>query len=71
MSAADLWAVDAVPLPVVDATAIPAPDDLAEVTAEADPENAHSPMSPEDRVSNQHPGLHEEEHSTGGATPAS
>ena len=42
-----------------------------EPSALADPHNAHSPMSPDDHASDQHPGLHSEEHSTGGPTPAS
>lgn len=41
------------------------------LAAMADPENAHSPMSPDDQVSNEHTGLHNEEHSTHGNTPAS
>jgi hypothetical protein len=42
-----------------------------DISAMADPENAHSPMSPDQHVSNQHTGLHIDEHSTGGTTPAS
>ena len=42
-----------------------------DVSATADPENAHSPMSPDGHVSNEHTGLHTEEHSTHGTTPAS
>ena len=42
-----------------------------DISAMADPENAHSPMSPDHHVSNQHTGLHIDEHSTGGTTPAS
>ena len=53
---------------VVELRVIPAARDIS---AMADPENAHSPMSPDHHVSNQHTGLHIDEHSTGGTTPAS
>jgi hypothetical protein len=57
------------PVATVEATAdLPAELD---VSAMADPENAHSPVSPDDQVSNEHTGLHQEGHSTGGTTPAS
>jgi hypothetical protein len=60
---------EAEPVATVEATAdLPAEED---VSAMSDPENAHSPMSPDDQVSNEHTGLHEGGHSTGGTTPAS
>lgn len=45
--------------------------ELRDISAMADPENAHDPVSATDEVSNDHTGLHTEEHSTGGPTPPS
>lgn len=45
--------------------------DQRDLSAMADPENAHDPVSATDEVSNDHTGLHTEEHSTGGPTPPS
>lgn len=58
----------AAPLVIEGVADEPTPRDI---DAMADPENAHSPMSPDDRVSNEHVGLHTEEHSTHGTMPAS
>jgi hypothetical protein len=49
-------------------------DDVARVpdpSSMTDPRGAHSPMSPDDRVSDEHPGLHIDSHTTGGTTPQS
>lgn len=42
-----------------------------EQSAMADPHGSHSPMSPDDQVSDKHTGLPMEQHSTGGTTPMS
>jgi hypothetical protein len=57
--------------PLPDVVASSEGEDVVDPSAMADPENAHSPMSPDDQVSNQHTGLHNDEHSTTGHTPAS
>ncbi len=49
----------------------PARVDVIDASAMADPQAAHSPMSPEDRISDEHVGLPMEQHTTGGTTPQS
>jgi hypothetical protein len=69
LATADPAVVAVEPTPALEAVADERGDrNLAGMT---DPENAHSPMSPDDQVSNEHTGLHNEEHSTHGNTPAS
>lgn len=69
LATADLIELEIEPLVALDASS-DQPDDR-NLAGMADPENAHSPMSPDDQVSNEHTGLHNEEHSTHGNTPAS
>ncbi len=62
-----LEATAEIPVAVPDA---PAPLCIDE-SAMADPHSAHSPMSPDDRVSDEHVGLPMEQHTAGGTTPLS
>ena len=67
----DLIELEIEPPPVADVNASSDTTELRDASAMADPENAHSPMSPDDHVSEQHPGLHTDGHTTGGPTPSS
>ena len=57
--------------PPAEVAAAPEELDARDISAMADAGDAHSPMSPDDQVSNVQTGLHTEEHSTHGNTPAS
>jgi hypothetical protein len=70
LATADPADVEGEPAPA-DLEAVPETRGDRNLAGMTDPENAHSPMSPDDQVSNEHTGLHNEEHSTHGNTPAS
>ena len=69
LATADLVELEIEPLPALEAVSDARND--RNLAGMADPEDGHSPMSPDDQVSNEHTGLHNEEHSTHGNTPAS
>lgn len=69
LATADLVELEIEPPPALEAVSDARND--RNLAGMADPEDGHSPMSPDDQVSNEHTGLHNEEHSTHGNTPAS
>ncbi len=58
-------------LPLAEVLEVSVISGARDISAMADPENAHSPMSPDQQVSNEHTERHIDQHSTGGTTPVS